>query len=137
MNQKNNALKLIVWMTLIVTISIISSACSTGPKQGHWEGEPSVSFDVTTDGRIRDFRIVIPMGVDKCTITLEKEIDVETDGTFIIGEIDSEGLLEGNSISGEFDSADTVIGAYSKTWLCGSQFSFSSAEGSWSAEWKE
>ena len=107
-----------------------------GPKSGHWEGKPSVSFEITTEGKIRDFVIVIPIGVDKCTVTLEKEIDIETDGTFIIGAVDSEGMLEGNSISGKFDSTDTATGAYSKNWLCGNQFVFSTEEGSWSAEWK-
>lgn len=110
------------------------------PKAGRWEGRGAfgayVLFDVTSDGNIRDFTIVITIGLNKCTVALQEEIAIESDDTFIIGEIDSEGALEGNSISGKFDSTATVTGAYSKNWLCGNQIASFAEEGTWSAEWK-
>jgi hypothetical protein len=107
-----------------------------GPQAGHWEGEPSVSFDVTTDGKIRDFRLVISIGADTCTVTVDEEIAIEADDTLITGKINSKGELEGNSISARFDSPTTMTGAYSKNWLCGGQITFFAEEGTWSAEWK-
>jgi len=62
-----------------------------GPKAGHWEGEPSVSFDVTTDGVIHNLSMTVlfgknNIGLDRtCKITL-KVINVEADGTFIFTE---------------------------------------------------
>jgi hypothetical protein len=113
-----------------------------GPKAGHWEGEPSVSFDVTSDDNIHNFSITVPFGgssgTDTCTFTLE-EIAVETDGTFIYSTLiaadkflnkedldfavamgigpeiiktDSGDVIETHHISGDFDSATTLKGSF-------------------------
>jgi hypothetical protein len=89
-----------------------------------------------TDGKIHNFKITIPMGLSECIISLKKDVVIEADGTFIIGEIDSDGKLKWNSIKGRFDSPTTLAGTYSSTWLCGDQLSFSFSESTWSAEWK-
>lgn len=55
----------LVGLMLIVLFLVACGASAPPPnlKAGHWEGEPSVSFDVTANGDIRDFKIVAPFGV--------------------------------------------------------------------------
>jgi len=51
-------------------------------KAGHWEGEPSVSFDITPNGDISNFSLVgDQMDGSKCNVNLEL-ITVEADNTF-------------------------------------------------------
>jgi hypothetical protein len=110
-----------------------------GPKAGHWEGEPSVSFEVTTDGNIRDFKIVIPFPPSTCTITFE-EIMVEADGAFIIPdslekpESPDEEIID-DHLYGKFTDVTAIIGAY-KFGLCENNFVMPPSQDKWSAEWK-
>lgn len=88
------------------------------------------------DGNIRDFEIDIHLpGAGTCTITL-KEIAVEADGAFLVGELDSDGTLKKNGIRGKFNAPTTLTGAYSKLLFCENTISMFSQEGTWSAEWK-
>src|SRR5215208_1324606 len=84
----------------LVTLMILFSACgpspeviatqtavASAPKPGHWEGsKPPVTFDVTSDGRIKNFEMTIPFALDKCIITIDG-VPIESDGTFVISEM--------------------------------------------------
>lgn len=111
------------------------------PRAGHWEGEGEafISFDVTIDGNIRDFKAIIPFASSTCTIRFE-EIVVEADNAFIIPDSlekpESPGeKIEDDHIYGKFADAATIIGTY-KLGLCGNTIVVSASEDTWSAEWK-
>jgi len=126
---------------MLVTLSSIACGfltTTTAPRPGHWEGEPSVSFDVTSDGNIRNFRIVAPFGVlsgQYCTIEID-EVLVEQQGEFTIGEPSDSPMY----ITGKFTSDETFAGTYVIA-VCKSGDKFtvvlSPEEEDWSAEWKE
>lgn len=119
----------------------LTPTLSPGPKAGNWVGSVAFGgwtfFEISPQGKILNFSMEIPLGANRCTISLDEEIVIESDGSFIIGSVNSDGMLEANSISGKFDSETSMTGTYSKTWLCGNQISTSTAEGTWGAEWKE
>jgi len=134
---------------LILAVSVLvmtSLACKAivpmGPtasvaQAGHWEGEPSVSFEVTSDGHIRNFKIVAPFGVlagQYCTIEID-EIAVGQRGEFTIGEPSDSPMY----ISGKLTSATSLAGTY-KIAVCkhGDKATvvFDPEEENWSAEWK-
>jgi photosystem II stability/assembly factor-like uncharacterized protein len=54
----------------------------TQAKAGHWEGTPSVSFDVTANGDIRNFKMISSIGTGRCTVEVN-EIPAQADGSFI------------------------------------------------------
>ncbi len=109
------------------------------PKTGHWEGDPSVSFEVTDDGNIHNFNMAYSVGAMTCYIKAEK-IDVEKDGGFVVKNfipdadykfpegitkeerdklyrpaavtIGKNKMVEVQSITGRFDSTSTVIGNF-------------------------
>ena len=56
-----------------------------GPKTGHWEGEPSVSFDITGEGMIQNLRITASAGMDTCNLEIG-EIEIGSDGAFVSSE---------------------------------------------------
>jgi photosystem II stability/assembly factor-like uncharacterized protein len=129
-------------------------------RAGHWEGKASVSFDVTDEGGIRNFKIEAPVALSKCVIELER-IDVEADGTFVYttlikeedywpgadrsGETWPTPVMTGNGpmvesirISGEFESPTTLTGTF-RILACGNQqYLWVEGQGTetWSAEWK-
>lgn len=110
-----------------------------GPKSGHWEGEPYVSFNITTDGNIHDFRAVIPFQPSTCTITLE-EIKVEIDGAFIFPDSvekpqNPDEKIKEDHIYGKFIDTTTIAGTY-KFGLCGNNFVMPASEDTWNAKWK-
>jgi hypothetical protein len=135
----------------------------SGPKAGLWEGDkPKVSFEVSSDGKIRNFTMEAPIGGGTCNIKAEKEIPIEANGTFLFvqsieaNKIDKNllGLAQamGNApevtktpsgdmidlqrIEGKFDSDTTLTGSF-KLHACGDNFTFSSEPSSpWKAAWK-
>lgn len=107
------------------------------PQAGLWQGSSGAFFEVSPDGNIINFKISIPIGADRCTISIDEEIVVGSDGTFLLGGLREDGTLSGNSISGKFDSTTTMTGTYSDAWLCGNMISTSSAEGTWDAKLQE
>lgn len=128
----------------------------SGPKAGHWEGKTipydsnlessTISFDVTDDSNISDFKIDFPfMTMGQCTITL-KEIALEADGTFALedeykGEWNGEDKTFTQKITGMSDSTTTMTGTYG-TQFCGPDadgrygLSIFGSGGTWKAEWK-
>ena len=112
-----------------------------GPKTGSWEGE-NVSFTVTEQGTISDFKIT----VDNCQVNVNEEIVVESTDSLNSFVINPEGTLSGNfddasltdfSASAQFDSEASVNGTYNwKT--CGNMHNLSGgSEGSWTAQWQQ
>lgn len=133
-----------------------------GPQAGHWEGQPSVSFEVTANGHINNFKIVTPLGGGTCTLQLQEEIIIETDGTFVFAESvqmtesmqgfvdlaktlggatpvvtqsDAGQMIEAFNISGKFDTPTNLSGAY-RIMICGNNITVPAQKGAWSAEWK-
>jgi photosystem II stability/assembly factor-like uncharacterized protein len=54
----------------------------TQAKAGHWEGTPSVSFDVAANGDIRNFKMISFIGTVRCTVEI-KEIPAQAAGGFV------------------------------------------------------
>jgi WD40 repeat protein len=89
------------------------------PKAGHWTGGTSsinVAFDIADDGNIKNFHWVYTIGTTKCTIDLNKQIDVK-DLAFAFGP-------DAQRIEGKFRSATSLIGRSNVT-QCGNYFIFS------------
>ena len=59
------------------------------PKVGHWEGEPSVSFEVAPDGDIGNFKMKAFLGTTRCSIEITA-LPVANDGSFGVKEDISE-----------------------------------------------
>ena len=137
------------------------------PQAGHWEGGPSVSFDVTSDGQIKNFNMVAPIDSQKtCTVSADN-ITIQSDGTFILTNLvplDSLGpnvenimkiagiptptpvvvggneMLEAQHISGKFNSPTSINGTYKITACFGEgqvHFSITEQVLDWSAEWEK
>ncbi|MFH1674561.1 MAG: hypothetical protein ABIF87_14205 [Pseudomonadota bacterium] len=108
------------------------------PKVGYWEGDPFVSFRVTDDGNITDFKMSFSQGSIRCSIEIGK-FEVGKDGSFgtksfvpeknyrlsgfmakdkdkiympEIVTIEKEKMVEVQRINGKFDSAVTVTGSF-------------------------
>jgi hypothetical protein len=87
--------KLLCSLLVITVLTAGSLACCCGvpfipqqsdsPKAGHWEGEPSLSFDVTESGEIQNLKMTVPFPMGSCTITLDT-IDQE-DGEYVFGDL--------------------------------------------------
>lgn len=112
------------------------AALSAGFKPGHWEGErPSVSFDITPDGKLRNFKLVGSIPLGSCTIALD-EIQIRQAGDFEIGKSDD----SSNHITGKLASPTTFTGTY-KIKVCkgaGDQYTvvISPEDNAWQAAWK-
>jgi hypothetical protein len=128
----------------------------SGPKPGHWEGIPSISFDVSADGKITNFA----MTLSSCKVAA-KALTIAKDNTFVLSETTpmnpmleigfktikqpvpevtktaSGDVVETGHVNGKFDSATTLTGTY-KILVCKGPDTVSVAlnEGSWKAEWK-
>jgi hypothetical protein len=126
---------------------------------GHWEGNPSVTFDVQSDGNIYNFKMSVDMpSMGTCTVTSDK-IEVDPDGAFSFteyqkGVIDAkvldvakklglptpetkqtggESYFLARSIKGKFDTAAEITGTYLiRVCQKGGDLAFSSEE-SWNA----
>jgi len=133
-------------------------------KVGHWEGTPSVSFDVAANGDIRNFKVTSFIGTGTCTIKVE-EISANTDGSFIYTALieednywpgadraglkaqdmwptpvvtDKGAMVEAVRISGALDTPTTLSGKF-KILVCGNtQILPVAGKGveAWSATWK-
>jgi hypothetical protein len=141
-------------MVCLLAVSLLISGCGSGqllgppitptptlepgPKQGHWEGDLSVSFEITPDGKIRDFKMRIPLGAaNTCLVTWDEDITISRDHAFLIGEKNPDGTLQaGTIISGKFGGATDLKGSLGNTFKCGNRVLASSAEFTWSAVWK-
>ena len=137
------------------------------PQAGHWKGEPSVTFNVTNDGQIKNFKMVAPIDSQQtCTVSADS-ITLQPDGTFILSNlvplaslgsnvenimkavgiptptpivVDGNEMLEAQLISGKLTSPTSINGTYTIT-ACfnGEQIHFSIKEQipDWSAEWEK
>jgi hypothetical protein len=113
----------------------------TGPKAGDWKGE-GVSFEVTSDGHVRNFSIDIRMSSgNTCSLTSEGEVVIGKDGTFAFNDTTesiSGKTVATNLVSGRFDSDTTLIGSYGSTMiLCNKETTMFIKEKEWSANWSE
>jgi len=132
-----------------------------GPKPGHWEGHPSVSFEVTADGNVSNFSMVVPFGQQAtCTLTVEEfslgandtitssKLGPPLDENFlglmsVLGiptpapiKTDAGEQIEIQNISGKFTNSTAIAGTF-KVLVCEGEFAISSDENNeWSAEWK-
>lgn len=119
-----------------------------GPKVGHWAGgnqssdshdKLTGSFDVTNDGDIQNFEMVIELGGGfSCTIKVEKII-VKADYTFlfVMSATSNKGetIEDALHIDGKFDNATTVSGILSFK-VCEDMVSAPGPRtNSWKADW--
>jgi len=142
----------LIWTSIIVSIGILIGSIAVAwqlgvpipflvlaPKPGHWAGDPSeshsVSFDVTSDGLIRNFQSTIKSGSAQCTITSLKDISIGTDGSFLIGERGTDGTLS-DGYSGKFTDTTIATGEYSQTFNCGKLKFMFFGENHWEAKWQ-
>lgn len=111
-------------------------------QEGHWEtvgdSDSPVSFDVTADGNVRNFKILIS---GDCDVQANTDFPIGADHIFVIGEVDAEGNPVNNSITGFFDSATTVTGSFANPWRCGTSSAYTemylpSTLATWTAEWQ-
>lgn len=136
----------------------------TKARVGHWEGTPSVSFDVAANGDIRNFKMTAFIGTGRCTIEVN-EISANADGDFIYTALIEEdnywpgadraslkaknmwptpvvtgkgAMVEAVRISGVLDTPAALSGKF-KILVCGNT-QILPAEGkgveAWSATWK-
>ena len=145
--------RLLLSVALLLVVSLACSSISAGqaaqairPKPGHWEGNPSVSLDVTADGQVRNYKIIIPFGMPGQTCTLkEDKVVMGPHGEITIGE-PTERIITGTfksivSVTGTFTSNMSIGGNY-KIAICkstGDRYTVVTPprEGTWSAEWKQ
>jgi len=120
----------------LVVLFLTGCLGAQGPKQGRWEGEqPSVSFDVTSDGDIANFVMHAPFAASTCDITID---EVTVDGNEFL--VDATTISESESsigiftITGDFDGT-SVSGTYQIS-VCGTMMSLNPEANPWSAEWK-
>lgn len=136
-----------LWLLLMITVLLtISLGCgsvpfisqrSTTPQAGHWKGEPSVSFDVTESGEIRNFEATVPLGATggSCTVKID-ELDLK-DGEFVFGDPSDQDYPQ--YITGKFTNSKTFKGVYAIS-VCQSGGNYSVAlnveEEPLTAKWK-
>jgi hypothetical protein len=108
-----NNLKTIFWIfILLLLVTELTESGTSGiiPKAGHYQGKPSVSFDVTNDGRITNFEMSASMGEGSPTCNIEIS-DLKITQT---GEFRSE-ISSNVYIIGKFITSTTVEGTYKIT----------------------
>ncbi len=137
---------------------------ANAPQPGHWQGGSAVSFDVLSNGNLRNFKLdaYIPGG-SHCKLALD-QIVIQPDNTFVYtnlikessywpGESDTykakgiwptpvmqgnDAMVEALRINGLFDSTTTVTGTY-RILVCEDQhFIWAKGQGTstWSAAWQ-
>lgn len=141
---------------------VTTSVQGSGPQVGHWEGEPSVSFDVTSDGKVLNFQMKYHMGGSYYCLFNIEEIAIEDDNTFVFTNLiapteinpvavsimtnisgepeiiktDTGDMIVLQRIIGKFEGADTLTGT-GKIWMCEGTAVEGLNEGiEWNAEWK-
>jgi hypothetical protein len=102
----------------------------TGPEPGYYTGSPSVSFDVTPDQQVCDFRITVPFVTGSCQIAALWCEDI-VDGSFSFSHADIANIF---SIDGVFDTSTDVTGDYFVS-ICDGTVSIPPSEGTWSASY--
>jgi len=128
--------KIMIATPAVSNPSPVAAVRSSGPKPGYWEGErPTVSFDITPDGKLRNFKLVGSMPLGSCTITFE-EIQLGQAGDFEIGTSND----SSNHITGKLNGPTTFAGTY-KIKVCkglGDQYTvvLSPEDKPWQAAWK-
>lgn len=116
-----------------------ASGSAAGPRPGHWTGDHGISFTVTENGTISEFRIAL----GDCVITSGEELSVAADdkiGTFVLN---PERVFQGSDASsgsdfsaeGIFQSETAVSGTYFVQ-ICGGMLFFNAANTRWSGEWQ-
>lgn len=115
----------------------VPSRSEWSPKAGRWEGEPSVSFEITSEGDLRNLKIVAPFGVlagQHCTIEVD-QVSVEPRGQFTIGEGENPPVY----VDGKFTDHSNLVGSYKIT-VCkvGDEATvvLDPKEESWHATWR-
>ena len=113
------------------------------PRAGHWEGEPSVSFDVTRNGQVHNLEITVPFGLSTCTVTMG-ETFIGQQNEITMGEPTGEPLAGTFKatlfITGQFTGETILAGTY-RIGIChttGDKYTAIAPphEGAWNAEWK-
>jgi hypothetical protein len=109
--------KLVCSLLVITVLMVGSLACcgvplisqqSTAPKAGHWEGEPSLSFDVTESGEIQNLEMTVPFPMGSCTVKLDA-VD-QKDSQYVFGDPSEQEYPQ--YITGEFTDSETFKGVY-------------------------
>lgn len=116
------------------------------PKEGHWEGSPSVSFEVTATGEVVNFT----MDVEACIISVQGPLAISDDSQLEMGTVNAEGSPEKDGIVGTFTSPTIISGTYANPITCTSgglsrtTSSYSVEDGAttlsvnkWDANWQE
>jgi hypothetical protein len=81
-----------------------------GPAAGHYTGTPSLSFDVTTDGRVCEFDIRVPFQSSTCHVVMHYCVPIMDNGfEFTEGHPDF-GVVK--RFTGTFDTRTHVTGDY-------------------------
>lgn len=100
----------------LILAALLLPACASAkplPKEGHWEGSPSVSFDVTASGDVINFSI----DIDDCVLTAQRALTI-SDGQFEIGTVSAEGIPENDGIVGTFSTPTELSGTYANPFSC-------------------
>jgi branched-chain amino acid transport system substrate-binding protein len=121
------------------------SQSPTTPQAGHWEGDPSVAFDVAADGTISNFTLTAKFVSQDCVFNLP-EVTVDTASMTLLDiEQSFEGEPEPNAqkITIAFDSPTSIGGTYYLDFCAMSDGGFMVGvkpygvrSGEWTAEWK-
>ena len=123
---------------LLLACSLSGATQTPFAKEGHWEGRPAVSFDVTADGEVINFKIMI---AGECKVSMNGTFSIDANHVLQIGDLDSAGKPANNGILGTFDSPTAITGLVANPWECGSASAYTSIFlpaqlATWNAEWK-
>ena len=110
-----------------------------GPKIGRWMGSNQISFTVTSDGTVIDFKIKL----GSCTVTSMEEFPIVPDEKFGTFAINPDKVFQGNDIEtgsdfsaiASFESDTTASGTYFVQ-ICGGMMFLSGGNSTWTAEWQ-
>lgn len=106
-------------------------------KPGHWEGDPEVSFDVSADGTVSNFTILVS---GDCRVTVNTDVKIGAGNILVMGKVNPDGAPEENGIIGTFESSTLIQGIIASPFVCGSggvvtMYYLPDAMTGWSAEW--
>ncbi|MBI3158963.1 MAG: hypothetical protein HYZ26_05120 [Chloroflexi bacterium] len=106
-------------------------------KPGHWEGDPEVSFDVSAEGTVSNFTMLV---AGDCRVKINTTIRIGGGDVLVIGNIGLDGKPFDNGIVGRFDSSTHIQGTIASPYVCGSvgvisTYYLPEALTGWSAEW--
>jgi hypothetical protein len=135
-----NGKKLLQYMFGLMLVLFLLTGCgetSSEPKTGFWEGQGqnlTVSFEISTDGKIHNYAATYFLDGGTCIIIWEAGLISEADHTFLLGEKDADGGLAKNSFSGKFSSATTVEGTRGLILQCDDTVIVNTQD-AWNARW--